>query len=163
MTGPLISLLWVWLCGSCSSPTSHSWMTLGILFNLSVPLQREANNNSTYLRGWCGGLTKQLQVKRLDGPSCTVSTQQMLTSIITLISAKQTSCTLYSRIAQKLIPRSHMQGDSDSIAQGWPRNLNFHKDHPSLQKYCNALETPALLSSLPLLQARVEPTVIIFC
>ena len=92
MTAPLISLLWVWLPGSCPSPTSHSWVTLGIFLNLSVPLQRETNNNSTYLRRWRGGLTKQLQVKHLNGPLCTVSTQQMLTGILTLISAKRTSC-----------------------------------------------------------------------
>ena len=38
-------------------------VTSGILFNFSVPLQREASHNSTSLKGLCGGLKKQLQVK----------------------------------------------------------------------------------------------------
>lgn len=54
----LISVLRLWLPGSRRSPPCPIWVTLRVLLNLSVPLQREANNNSTCLKGLCGRLNK---------------------------------------------------------------------------------------------------------
>ena len=84
-------------------------------FTFSVLLQREASHNSTSLKGLCGGLKKQLQVKHLDCPLSTGSSQQMLSGIIVLTSAKWFSGAICSRLPQKLIPSSPLLGKTQLL------------------------------------------------